>query len=760
MLPLPLSSSLKFLVVFALAMIGYNALAQPSGNPYRQRFPGAVGHWTDSLRWERSFVATDFGIWPNDGLADDTATRLAMDSLSRSGGGVLYFPGGTYDFLNDLLVPTGVVLRGDDPVGITDARQAGYQPSTRFEFPAYIFDPTYNNGRGYPNSSAFKRFRGANGRVRNAGLVNIDLNRAGISFGAEFGVPAGWPTNTPIALNRNIIIFGTRTNNVGGTTAAVPDTTFQHKWQRHQNVFTNNIGVFVGRNACVVNNRCNDIAGMGGQDDSFEQDGYIVKKWPFTGYDTLRNGKAWFRYTDHYGISVNRKSAPTSATPEQEPAMFADGLEIRDNWVYHTMRVAIYFTGINTVCTGNVVRDDPQKVAWIHTVGTEVPKNSNTLENRGIDVSGWGARVDSNDLAVYRHRINAGPFYSVDGEGILHQACCGGTTVNGYKIRDNVTHGSFISVFFSDDIHNVEVARNNLGGPLQQGQQTGAIIWINADVNSTQHGLLNNVLVEDNYGIDNNNGMGSIITGSKGGRNAIVRNNSARGLPSRPPGPDLRISCHVQEQNNQNFSNIIIANNAGLPCGPPALLPVVSFDYPSTDSTWCDSTNHTLNVKLRLRHADLNACLVDLYLGNVVIMPGLNMGADSTLTVSLDMAAVSGVVSITAIARQYGYTSFSKSVRLERNCPIRLAPLVSTPRQQASAVKLTVVPNPATGSNGLIEIRHPNHIPLGQLHYRIITAHGTKVDQGTLAADGFLQLPATPGLYFIQVGGNVVRVVR
>lgn len=748
-----LKNILCLIVVMVGSLIPALVMAQPTTNPYKDRYPWVAVHWTDSLPWQRTWDVTVWGAFPNDNLEDDQAIKQAADSLSTLGGGVLYFPPGAYHFTQDLLVPNGVILRGATPTGVTDAREVGYLPPSRLEFPAYQFDPQANGGRGYANNTAFKRIRAANGLVSNAGVVNLDINRAGISFGTQYGIPAGWPIATPIALNRNIIVLGTRTNNVASPTSTVPDSSFQHKWQRHMNIFTNNIGVFVGRNAAVCNNRCNDIAGTGGQDDSFEQDGYIVKKWPFTGYDTLTVGKAWFRYTDHYGIAVNRKGAPTSATPEQEPSMFADGLEVNHNWVYHTMRVGIYFTGLNTQCVGNVIRDNPQKVAWVHTNGLEVPKNSNTLENRGIDVSGWGAVVDSNDVAVYRHRINAGPFYSVDGEGILHQACCGGTSVNGYRIRDNVTHGAFISVFYSDHIHNVQVQRNNLGGPLKTGSQTGGIIWINSDVSNNQPAYLNNVLVEDNYNIDNNSGMGSIITGSKGGHATIVRNNAAQVPPSTAPGPDLRISCHVQESNNTDFSAVIITNNGGIPCAPPADLPLANVVWPSQDTSYCDSLNHQLMVKIKLHYADLNSCTVDLYQGNVIAYPNLIPDPDSTVSVWVSLPTASGTTSFTARARQSGNTSFSNSVRVTKDCPIRntltsLAPSATKPKH-------FLYPQPARSTVTLSGISLPESVAIS-----IVNMLGQEVGTALHIENGSLSLPSlSSGVYYLNLRTGAVKLM-
>jgi len=57
------------------------------------------------------FVATDFGAGPNE--ADHTAAfQRALEAARSAGGGTVYVPAGLYRFSGELVVPTGVELRG------------------------------------------------------------------------------------------------------------------------------------------------------------------------------------------------------------------------------------------------------------------------------------------------------------------------------------------------------------------------------------------------------------------------------------------------------------------------------------------------------------------------------------------------------------------------------------------------------------------------------------------------------------------------
>jgi hypothetical protein len=73
------------------------------------RTANAAGHGPPDFPWEnvRRFGAA------GDAVADDTAAfQRALDGVSRSGGGTVYAPPGTYLFKGTLTIPPGVTLRG------------------------------------------------------------------------------------------------------------------------------------------------------------------------------------------------------------------------------------------------------------------------------------------------------------------------------------------------------------------------------------------------------------------------------------------------------------------------------------------------------------------------------------------------------------------------------------------------------------------------------------------------------------------------
>ncbi len=68
--------------------------------------------WAKHFRWSQVYDVTDYGT-AGDGLTDDTASvQNAVDQAHHDGGGVVWFPDGTYR-VSTILLPAGVVLLGE-----------------------------------------------------------------------------------------------------------------------------------------------------------------------------------------------------------------------------------------------------------------------------------------------------------------------------------------------------------------------------------------------------------------------------------------------------------------------------------------------------------------------------------------------------------------------------------------------------------------------------------------------------------------------
>lgn len=488
----------------------------PTDNPIATYYGDAAPAWTDEIRWQCVYNLNDYA-----GETDEERLQAAQQAAIAGGGGVVYLPAGTYTLTNDLVLADQVVLRGEQPE-VTDAKDANFRPPTQLAFPAY--EPRFE-GDGTPNDTAFKQIRPQDpDRDRNQGFVFLDINRAAIAF-------KGDPDAGTMA---NRVIFGIRSNNVAAPDASVPDESFQPGWARFSDRFAANIRLTVAANALIANNRLNDAI-----TDTYEQPGYTVRAAEGDGIVTYADGsKAPFSYTDHYGIVVNRSKPDGfryARSADAEPGLFRPGIALWDNWIYKTMRVGMMASGQGLVIRGNQIVDAPQKQAWVDPTGQKQPRGHMTFENRAIDWSGHEVLITDNTYQVTRHQIMDSKYFSTDGEGLLAQECCGGTSVEQVTIQNN-QGDAYIGIYKVPDIHDLTITQNRV---TSVNSNTPAI-YVNADTNNAPNAM-------SAVTIANNQVTGGILArASAGVTDVVVQNNQGNG--------QLEVSCGVQLADNQGLT--------------------------------------------------------------------------------------------------------------------------------------------------------------------------------------------------------------
>ena len=114
----------------------------PTGNPVAEFYDGPDGYpaWTDAVRWSN---VVDMAAYPK-GKTNFEKFENARDELAARGGGVLYYPAGTYEFGEGpfdgptgrgLMLKSGVVIRGEAPAGRPlAAREGKLELGTKFVF--------------------------------------------------------------------------------------------------------------------------------------------------------------------------------------------------------------------------------------------------------------------------------------------------------------------------------------------------------------------------------------------------------------------------------------------------------------------------------------------------------------------------------------------------------------------------------------------------------------------------------------------------
>ncbi len=509
-----------------------SASGGPTENPIAKRYGKQTYTWTDEIKWQCVYNINDFK-----GNTLVNRFNAARDAAKNNGGGVVYFPKGTYQFTDSIYLKSGVVIRGE-ALNIADAKLSKYSPLSRLEFPKY--QPTFSGG-GTLNNTAFKKILAFDpNNDSNIGVVDLDINRAGIYFLANISTDG----------NQNIVVYGIRSNNVSDLNPFVP-AKFQSRWLRYPDLFGANIKINALKNVLVANNRLNDAT-----TDNYDQPNYQVKSLDNKSIVTYSEGwKVPFDYANHYGIVVNRSKAKIfelsfkpHADPVTEPGLFREGITIRDNWIYHTMRAGIRASGEGLVVQDNQIRDKPVKQWWTDRRGLRLPFPNETFENRAIDWSGQNVLIQGNEYEVYRHRLFNSDRLSVDGEGILIQECCGGTKIDGAKIEGN-SGNSYIGLFWTPFIQNVSILKNKL---LTNNNPETPLIYVYADLYKTPNAMYN-VQVEDNI---INGSM--LLQASLGGRGNVIKNNVGN------RSGFIQYSCSISINKNSGF-----AIRPCLPTSPP-----------------------------------------------------------------------------------------------------------------------------------------------------------------------------------------------
>ncbi len=352
---------------------------EPQGEPLGAMKLG----WTGQLKWSRVVDVSRVA-----GESTDEKLATAQTMLAMNGGGVAYFPAGTYRFRESIKLLDGVVLRGAEPGAITSAQNEKYALPTKFEFPKYEFSP---EGDGTPILSAFKGIYLAEpATASNVGVVDIDINRGHIHFHDD-GSEAH-------RAGRNRVVFGCILQNSAVADSAVQNVKINQKaWQRFTARHHAAIDVQAEANILIANNRLPKSG-----DDNFTMKGLVLldtKKKETTAdgivfdYD---NRPAM--YVNHYGTGGADGGGP-DGTPDTHPHGFRTGVEIRDNFIFNTGRMGIGFCGDGVRCVNNVIRfaDD----VWRPTAtGQQLTSGASTNDNRANEMRGWRWVVDGNDCRV------------------------------------------------------------------------------------------------------------------------------------------------------------------------------------------------------------------------------------------------------------------------------------------------------------------------------------------------------------------------
>ncbi|MDP6545695.1 MAG: hypothetical protein QGH60_17055 [Phycisphaerae bacterium] len=124
-----------------LFIVGSIQAAAPTDNPVAAHYSDDRGYpaWTDRIKWSNVIDMKAYGK----GKTNFEKFENARAELVAKGGGVLYYPGGVYDFSDGpfdgpsgrgLMLPSDVVIRGQAPEGKPLATSGKLELATKFVF--------------------------------------------------------------------------------------------------------------------------------------------------------------------------------------------------------------------------------------------------------------------------------------------------------------------------------------------------------------------------------------------------------------------------------------------------------------------------------------------------------------------------------------------------------------------------------------------------------------------------------------------------
>lgn len=469
--------------------------------------------WTGSLKWLNVVSIEDV-----EGSGVEQRLDRAQQIVVQRGGGVVYFPAGVYTFADSIRLRDGVVIRGAEPGKVTDARQEGYEPATRFEFPGY--QPSFE-GRGTPIETAFKGiYLEDPEHAGNCGVVNVAINRGHIDF-------AEGPEHR---CGGNRLVYGCLLRNAAVADPRVPDVKGgQHAWQRFTHRHHAAVAVKSSENVLIANNRLP----KSGQ-DNFTMAGYLLNDKPFDVVFDYDNRPGL--YINDFGLGGAGGSGP-DGTPQTHPWGFRKGTVIRDNYIYCTGRCAISFSGDGAICADNVIRFEDN--VWRPTVtGTNVTTGSATNDNRAVQMRGWRWTVRGNDYLVYRNWAADRRYRINDGEGLMHEDHVNSTVRDSTLIANK--GNTYISIYKTAGIDGLLVRDNDI-------RTSGGIaaIYVVANRNSGAYEC-HNATIEGNTTA----GSGIHIAGRPAENNAI-RNNRHLG-----PGGKIINDADAVCENNTGYESV------------------------------------------------------------------------------------------------------------------------------------------------------------------------------------------------------------
>jgi hypothetical protein len=452
------------LAVLLLFLAGTVSLADdtslPKDNPVAAFYAGPEGYpaWTDGIRWSNVINMKTYK-----GKNEYEKFVKARDELANAGGGVLYYPAGTYDFTstprgNGLGLSRNVVIRGEAPPGHVLASDGKLELPTKFIF-------NFRKLRGdsqVPNDWNLINLHPLEGglikEIDNVGIAWVHLVGATVYFGPEFEWGKTWVSSKGILSDHIKKVWAKRPPN--GTHPGDVLTDSGKKY----------VGAGKGRLVfgCVFQDAAvlDDFSDLGSGPDGFHTQHYCARVIAYGSRVLIANNflppsKKNFRYTQKTrpdpsnkgsnlllfdygktcGIDVNKNLYINAHDEGKCPGYYDEGVVVRDNYVYNHGQKGFSIAGKWVTIANNrnertFLRqgDDAYglNLRYALTVdGWQCSGTSTDNFSRAFELAGRNLWVDGNRFN------NTGSAPGDDGEGIVCRPQ-DGTPLYSWAITHNV----------------------------------------------------------------------------------------------------------------------------------------------------------------------------------------------------------------------------------------------------------------------------------------------------------------------------------
>jgi hypothetical protein len=475
--------ALSAVVILAfLAVTSARAADGPMDNPIATFYSGPEGYpaWTDSVNWSHVINMKTYKKGKNDYERFENAVKEASE-----GGGVLYYPAGTYDFTTKdpgrgLMLVKGVVIRGEAPTGHPIAADGKLDLPTKF-----LFKFRDRQGGKVPGDwnligLGLDDYRDIKG-MDHLGVAWVHLVGATVAFGPQFDWGKTWAGANSLLSNK--VKKGGWDGRYGEGTHPIDPLMGGGRMYK-----AGTHGRFVF--GCKLEDAAvlDDFSNPGYGPDGFHTSRYCARVIAygsriFVANNLLPHSQKSFRHPQHtsaslgekgvnvvafdygktIGIDVNKELFVHAGDEGKCPGYFEEGVVVRDNYVFNHGHTGYNISG-KWVTIANNYNDRAflDGSAGVVTLdGYNVAGADSDMRSRAFDLAGRNLWVDHN-----RFR-NTGSITLKDGEGIIGRPT-GGTQVYSWAITRNVhTRGNGLPGGIGGmdaDCHGLLIAWNQTDG--------------------------------------------------------------------------------------------------------------------------------------------------------------------------------------------------------------------------------------------------------------------------------------------------------